>query len=170
MTQPSYFANYAPTENASGVPEKWAIQGHGVRKAYIQNSANVTSGDVALSTYLVAKDVPASAILSKIEVETDALTSLTQCKVGIYDSDSGVAIVDNVYAASNLDLHTASAKNAPLDGMPSLTHESTLQEVYKLAGHTLNQARGKYDIVLTLTQTAGATGVATFRTEILPAG
>lgn len=171
MAVQNYLTNYAPSQDASGVPEKWAIEGHGVRKAFIQNSVTIVNGDSIGSTYIIAKDVPAAAILSEILIETDAITSCTQCNVGIYDSTTGVAYTAQALAAATLDIHTAVAKQpSPLDGMPVLTHELTKQEIYKLAGHTLNQARGTYDIVMALTQAATAGGVVTFRTEILPSG
>lgn len=170
MAVQNYLTNYAPLEDPNGIPVEWAIRGHGVKKAYFQNTAAILNGDSIGSTYTVLKNVSADAIIGDLAIETDAITSCTACQIGIYDSVTGVAYSTNCYATA-LDLHTAIGKNGPpADGLNQLTHEQTMQTLWELAGHTLLTKRGTYDIVLALTQAATASGSVTFRGTILPPG
>lgn len=169
MALVSYQNVYAPSEDPNGIPEKWALEGHGVPPREFQNSVTITNGDSIGSTYCLCKDVSADDILYKLDIETDAITAATACQIGIYDADLNTVYTVNSLATA-LDLHTAVGKATPLDGLNALTHEQTKQTIATLAGHTLLNKRGRYDIVLTLTQAATATGVVTARGRLLPAG
>ncbi len=164
--------NYPPSQDTTGVPENWAIQGHGVRKAYFQSTVHVLTTDLGGSNYIILKDVPGDAIISKLEIETDGLTTATDNDIGLYNASTGVVIGGGNQLADAVDLHTAAGKvgSACLDGLAALTHEQTLQPVYLLAGDTLLNKKGTYDIVLTVNTATTAAGYATFRGEILPGG
>lgn len=173
MAVQNYITNYTPSEDTASIPEESAIRGHGVREAYLQNSVNVTNGDSIGSTYVIHKNVPGDAILAALDIETDALTALTACQIGVYDANPALSAPTPFAVnalASGLDLHTAAGKQVGIDGLNQLTHEQTMQPIWQLAGHTLLTKRGFYDIVLTLTQAATATGVMTARTTLIPAG
>lgn len=169
MAVQNYLTNYTPAEDQSGIPEEWAIRGHGVRKAYLQSTVAVTNGDSIGSTYCLFKNVPADVILSKLDLEADAIAGLTSVSIGLYDSVTGAAIAAGCYM-NNVDIHAGSTKASPIDGMQALTHENTLQQLYLLASKTLNTKAGNYDVVMTINAAATASGSVTARGELIPAG
>lgn len=169
MAIQNYLTNYVPAEDTSGVPEASAYQGHGVRESYFHQTVSILSTDNATSTYTIIKNIPAEAVIAKLDIETDALTSGTSYSIGIFDSVTGVAYAATCYLVAQT-LASASTKNAPLDGILALTHDQTLQPVYVLAGHTLLNKRANYDLVLTANTPSSVTGSVTFRGHYVPAG
>jgi hypothetical protein len=145
-----------------------AYVGSGVPLRFFQSTVTVGASDSTGSTYTILKDLPADAIILEMEIETTGITGATSCDIGLYDSDSGAALVDNCYA-SGIDLSGSHTKVAPADGLAALSGSNTLQPAYLLAGKTLKNKKGNYDLVLT-GDTLGGAGSATFRGLIGQAG
>lgn len=170
MAVQNYFTNYlGGVEDAAGVLEDWAIQGQGVRLSFFQKTIALAAADSAGSTYLILKGVSASAMFASLKLEADAMSGLTSGSIGIYDSRTGAAVAANALLNA-ADLHVGSTKLAPFDGMLALTHELTLQQMFLLAGDTLNANKGIYDLVFTANTAPVQAGSITFRGERIPSG
>lgn len=165
----NYATAYVPKEDQLGIPEQSTLEGHGVRVAYAQNTVPIGATDSIGSTYCLIKNVSAEAIIKLIEIENDAITSLTSASIGIYDSQTNLPLAVSAYAAA-LNLSTANGKIAPLDGLAALTHANTLKCLWELAGQTLLAKKGNYDVVLTLNAAPSVGGNVTCRSEIVPCG
>src|ERR1022692_4017994 len=93
----NYLTNYGttgynPTQNTSGAPENWALQGHGVKMRYAQQTITCNSTtDSSASTYLVLKNVPADAIILRCDAEIDTNCDAIYAQLGLFDSTLGTA-------------------------------------------------------------------------------
>jgi hypothetical protein len=146
-----------------------ATNAKGVKKAHIQNTVAIGAADSATSTYLVFKDLPAEAVLVNLEIENDALTDGTSYSLGLYDSDTGVAKAAACFMSA-VSLTAAAGKNAPKDGLAAITHANTLKALWELAGDTLANRKGKYDVVLLANTPSSVAGSITFRGDLIPSG
>lgn len=177
-------AGYNPTQNNSGVPENWALQGHGVKKRYAQQTVSPAATDNNGSTYLLIKDLPADAILNRCDLEVDANTGGTSYSIGLFGGtgqNQGVATfgVGNTSGTagascymSAVDIHTGTtaANSSMIDGIQALTHEARLVPAWYLAGDTLLTKKGSYDLVLTATTAASTAFKLTAHMEIIDNG
>ena len=146
------------------------LGGHGVPTRYMANTISLAAADSAGSTYLLHKNVSADDICQDWELEVDAMSGLTSVSIGIYDSLTGLPIQTGVEYMNGADLHVGSTKNAPFDGMPALTHQNTVQTVGALAGKTLTNQNGTYDIVLKANTAPVQAGFITSRVLLSPSG
>jgi hypothetical protein len=148
--------------------EAWALQGHGVSIRYMQGSVSLLASDSIASTYLLLKNIPGQAIIEELWLEVDAMSGLTSASIGLFNPLTGAAFVNNCYLSA-ADIHLASTKLAPYDGMAALTHENTLQTVCTLAGKTIANPStdwGCYDLVLTANTAPVQAGVITARIKM----
>lgn len=165
MAQKKYF----DTAPAAGDKDSWAMRS-GLRKQYAQSATvNVAADDDDGSTYLLFNRLASDTIITKLELECDAITGATDYDIGVFDSDTGVAIDADCYM-NGTDIHNGSSKSAPIDGMSVLTHADTLKRVWEVAGLTRENIKGYYDIVLTANTVGSAAGKITARAEFAPCG
>jgi len=167
-------SGYNPTQDTSGVPENWALQGHGVKKRYVQQTISAAATDSNGSTYLLIKDIPADAILNRCDLEVDANTGGTSYSIGLYGgtgNNQGVVISAGCYMSA-VDIHagTTPALSSMIDGLQALTHENRLAPVWSVAGDTLLTKKGSYDLVLTANTAASTAFKLTAHMEILDNG
>lgn len=178
-------AGYNPTQDTSGVPENWAIQGHGVKKRYAQQTISISSvTDLSGSTYLLIKDFPADAILNRCDLEIDAGAGNTSASIGLYGGTGSLQGIQTTgvggtlsapvggacyMSAVNIASATTPALGSMLDGLQALTHESRLVPAWYLAGDTLLTKKGTYDLVFTLV-TGVTTAKVTAHMEIIDNG
>ena len=190
----NYLTNYGttgynPTQNTSGVPENWALQQMGVKMRYAQQTISPNSvTDSSLSTYLLMKDLPASAILLRCDLEVDTNCDAIYANIGLYDAilgtatfgqsggvpyTSGVAGSYCYYGgASGTDLTSATtpAYGSMTDGCANLTHANRLQPAWYNAGDTLLAKKGRYDLVFKAVSGISTLGSITAHMQIIDNG
>lgn len=145
------------------------LGGHGVPPRKMCSTVSIAATDNALSNYLIYKNLSADDIIYDFLAEVDASSGLTSMKIGIFDSLTGVALVDNAFLNA-ADWHAGSTKLAPFDAAAALTHQNTIQTIGALAGKTLTNQNGTYDIVLTSTNAPTQASLLTFRANLIPSG
>ncbi len=155
----NYFPYSGQAEDLTGVPEDWALQQGGIQELFFQRDIAIAAGDNNGSTYCIMQGIPADAILNELALEIDAAAGFTSCDIGLYDSDTGAAIVDNCYASA-LNVAAGSTKLSPFDGLAALTHSQTTQRVRDLVATATGLAAGtlkaRYDLVMTMDAAAAA--------------
>ena len=97
----------------------------------------------------------------KIEIACDAITAGTSWDLGFYkptvDGVAG-AVIDADKLANTLDLSSAIAFAAALDGLENLDLNEVQERIYTLAGDTLDTKELGYDIALTANTVGSAAG------------
>lgn len=178
MALQNYLTNFAGFNNGNAVaggsqgvivPEQWALEGNGVPPSYFQSSITVAATDLINSTYLIAKNLPANAMLAQLFVEADSAIATATWDIGIYDPLTGVAILSQCYTAA-ANWTAGSTKLVPFDGLAALTHEQTKQAIWQVLGKTLNTTNGCYDLVATAHVAPTGAGTITFRGLWTPPG
>lgn len=162
----NYFPYSGQAEDTAGVPEDWALQQGGIDERFFQRDIPIGAADGNGSNYCIMQGIPASAILTELKAEIDANASFTQASVGLYDSDTGVAIAVGCFA-NNVNVAAGSTKNAPFDMMAALTHSQTAQRMKDIAIANGGVNKGRYDLVLTCPTASNAAIVASFRGRII---
>ena len=119
-------------------------------------TADITSGDSIASTYRMFR-VPSNAVMTDLKIYSPDIGTTTIADIGLYAADGG-AVVDADFFASALSL-----KDGALNGTDVL-HESTVFSIAN-SGKELWSALALssdpgvfYDVTLTLTAAADATG------------
>lgn len=178
MALQSYLTNFGGFNNGNAiaggsqgviVPEQWALEGNGVPPSFFQSTVTVAATDNILSTYLIAKNLPANAMLASLLVEADSAIATATWDIGLYNSLTGAVIVKDCFAAAQ-NWTAGSTKVAPFDGLAALTHEQTKQALWQVLGLVLNTAAGCYDLVLQAHVAPTGAGSITFRGLWTPPG
>ena len=119
-------------------------------------TAAITSGDSIASTYRMFR-VPSNAVITDLRIYSPDIGTTTVADIGLYAADGG-AVADADFFASALSL-----KDGALNGTDVL-HESAVFSIAN-SGKELWDALGltsdpsvSYDVTLTLTAAADATG------------
>lgn len=119
-------------------------------------TAAITSGDSIGSTYRMFR-VPSNAVVTDLRIYSPDIGTTTVSDIGLYAADGG-AVADADFFASALSL-----KDGALNGTDVL-HESAVfsiansgKELWDALGLTADPSVS-YDVVLTLTAAADATG------------
>ena len=143
-----------------------AVQTFGDKTIVAITTFEVAVADDDLSVYRLFKNVPAHLIPVKIEITCDAITSGTDWDLGFYKTTVGGvagAVIDREKLASTLDLSSAIAQAAALDGLENLNISEVLEPIYTLAGDTLDDHEVGYDIALTAVTVGAAAGTVTVK-------
>lgn len=146
------------------------LGGHGVATRWMINTVALLAADSAGSTYLLFKNLSADDIFQKLELEVDAMSGLTSASIGIYDSLLGTAIQTGIEYVNAQNFSAGSTKIQPIDGLSALTHQSTNQTIGALAGKTLTNQNGTYDIILKANTAPVQAGSITARALLTPSG
>ena len=119
-------------------------------------TAAITSGDSIASTYRMFR-VPSNAVITDLRIYSPDIGTTTVADIGLYAADGG-AVADADFFASALSL-----KDGALNGTDVL-HESAVfsiansgKELWDALGLTADPSVS-YDVTLTLTAAADATG------------
>lgn len=153
---------YMNTEVAAGKLASPAKQGGAVNLTSIQ-TFEVLAADDDGSKFRIAKNLNPNLIPHRITVMCDALTSGNDWDVGLYETELGAEIDKNVLADA-LDLSSASKV---LDGLKDVAIENRHKRLYELAGHTLENRKAGYDLVLTANTIGSAAGTVTVICEFI---
>jgi hypothetical protein len=162
MAVQDYFANFTQSIDS-------AVKQTGVPGQHFQNTFSILAADDDNSTYTIMKNVPATAVIHRMDIETPGLANSTDWNIGLADSDTGAVLDDNAFADA-LDFSSAATKVAPLDGLKALTGTNSRKPLYELLGLTLNSCKGHYDIIATGIAVGTAAGDITVRGVLIPNG
>lgn len=128
----------------------------------------ITNGDGAGSIYRIA-NIPANYIPVWGEINCEAITSLTDADLGLYENDEhGGAVIDKDIFADGVDLSSAllpGSGHVAIKSLPVLSIGKTLAEI---ASHGLAE-RQTYCLALTSNSAPGATKVAVVRMRFINA-
>ena len=124
------------------------------------------TGDDDGSVYRLFKNINHNYIPVKIEIACDAITAGVDFDLGFYKTTVGGvagAVIDREKLASTLDLSSAIAFAAALDGLENLNIDEAQERIYTLAGDTLDDHELGYDIALTGVTVGSAAGTITVK-------
>ena len=116
------------------------------------------------SIYKLAQ-LPANAILQKIEINNDAITGATDYDLGLYKNngvDQAIAIGKELLAA-NLNMSAAAARGSEKNGLAALNIDTIGQKVWELLGKTLDTKEEQYVLALTANTVGAAAGTISYR-------
>lgn len=139
---------------------------HADAGSYAVAIVEVAAADDNASIYRLFKNVPADLIPAKIEIACDAITAGTDWDLGLYESSvDGVdgIVIDADKLADGLDLSSAIAFAAALDGLEALDVDEAQKTIYELGGQTLDTKKISYDIALTANVVGSAAGTITVK-------
>ena len=116
----------------------------------------ITNGDGAGSIYRIG-EVPSSAILVGGEITCEAVTSLTDADLGIYETDEkGGAVLDVDAFVAAADLSSAKVPGAGIDAMRDIGVLNIGKKLHELVSDG-SAERAAYTIALTAVAAPGAT-------------
>lgn len=118
------------------------------------------------SVYRLFKNVNQNYIPVKIEIACDAITSGNDWDLGFYEPTIGGvagAVIDKDKLADGLDLSSAVAFVAALDGLKTVNISEVQERIYELAGDTLDDKKQGYDIALTANTVGAAAGTVSVK-------
>lgn len=119
----------------------------------------VAAADADGDIYRVFKDVPANAIIIKIEVKNDAITAGTDYDFGVYERNGG-AVIDKDEFASAVDM--SSARAVPTDISTEAQDVANIgKKLYEIVGHTIATKKASYDLAYTANTVGTAAGTIT---------
>lgn len=121
----------------------------------------VGASDSANSVYRVFPDLNPCLIPVDVKVMNDAVGSaVSDVDLGLYVGNKGPVIgKDCLY--NGLDLKTAHAKGAAVDGLTAVDIANLGKPLYEIAGHTIANRKDSYDIALTVNVAPSASGTVT---------
>lgn len=119
----------------------------------------IAADDATKSVYRVFPDMNPCLIPVDIKIVNDAIGTL-KADLGLYEGEKGNAINDKVFA-TGLDLTAAHTTGTALNGLIAVAAKDVGKQLFELAGHTIADRKDTYDIALTATAAAGATGTVT---------
>lgn len=144
------------TNQAANVGEKTEPGSNAHEVVRIVAPVAIAAADDDGSTYLVAESVPSSFVPVKATILTDAITGGTDYDLGVYDSDTGVAVDADLF----VDGQTLASASRTLDGLSAvdIADIGALKSIAELLGLTPSTAKSKYDLVLTGNTVGSAAG------------
>lgn len=140
----------------------------------VRKKIAIAAADDDTSKFLVAQ-IPSDAIIKSIRVRNTAITAGTSYGLGLYETvDNASTVIDATIFASAMDLSSAHAHGADLDGLSNLAITSDDQRVIELvnAKNSTNYSSGEktmYDLVLTAATIGSAAGTVVVDVEYVNA-
>jgi hypothetical protein len=126
----------------------------------------VAAADDDGSIYRIAKSLNPNLIITKVEINNDAITAGTDYDLGLYetitDGSTGPVIAVDVFAAA-LDMSAAAANGSEKNGLANVAIEDLGNKIYEHAGHTVNTKKQGYDLALTANIVGSAAGTISVR-------
>ena len=129
-------------------------------KALVLNFA-IDSTDDDGSKYRFFRSIPATAIITKLEVQNDAIAGGVDFDLGIYNTLEGPlkgAVKDADALAATVDLSAARDVSNLISGLSAVALSDNSKTVYELAGDNVDTRQGEYDLVLTGNTVGTTTG------------
>ena len=156
---------YVNTKVAAGQTGSGGLN-QGARSYKLLFQFSVAAGDDNLSVYRIARALPASAVLTKVEIFNEEITGGTDYDLGLYEplddagsSGSGPEIDKDVFLDGVSMASARTRATGPLDGLTQIAAVSNnLKALWEHAGHTL-ATRTWYDLAFTANVAGTATGV-----------
>ena len=152
--------------NADIVAEKKgkALEVHGAKNVTAIVTFEVAVADDDGSIYRLLKNIPASAVISKIEIFNDAITGGTDWDLGLYKNlDRGGEVISKDVFVNGITLASARVHGAGVDGLTAVNIADALKTVFEHAGDTLDTREVGYDLALTANTVGGTAGTVTVK-------
>lgn len=121
----------------------------------------IAAADDDGSIYKIAR-LPANAILTKLELHSDAIAGATSYSVGLYEED-GTTVIDLDEFMAATDINAGNAIGSPLNAMSAVAIENLAKKLYELAGHTVDTKKKGYVLAITATTAGSAAGTISLR-------
>lgn len=136
-----------------------ALEVHGAKNVTAIVIFETAVADDDGSIYRLLKNMPASAVISAIEILNDAITGGTDWDLGLYENlDRGGAVKVVDVFLNGADLSSARVHGAGLDGLTALDIANAGDTVFEHAGDTLETRAIGYDLALTANTVGAAAG------------
>jgi hypothetical protein len=132
----------------------------GGKALVLAGTFEVAAADDDGSIYRLAK-LPANAIVTKIELNNDAIADATDYDLGLYKENGVVASAD-VFAGP-LDMSAAAANGAEKNGLANVLIENLGKKVWELLGLSLETKEEAYNLALTANLVGTADGTISYR-------
>lgn len=149
---------YVNADIVAGIKAR-AVDAHGAKNVTAIVIFEVAVADDDGSIYRLLKNIPASAVISAIEILNDAITSGTDWDLGLYKNleRGGDVLAVDVFL-NGADLSSARVHGAGLDGLTDLNIANAGDTVFEHAGDTLDTRELGYDLALTANTVGAAAG------------
>ena len=148
-------------KSSSGIPVD-AIQACGTDVLYVLASFPITDGDSIASIYRIA-EIPSNYVPVGGEITCDAITSVNDADLGLYETDEhGGAVIDVDALVDGADLSSALAPGSGLSPISAVTIANQDAALYTLASDVSGE-RQAYVLALTINAAATATGTVIVR-------
>ena len=156
---------YVNTNVAAGKLANPALQSGAQPKGFVV-TFEVAVADDNGSVYRLCR-LPSSAILTKLDINADAITAGTDYDVGFYKVGVGGAVVDKDELADGLDLSSGAAIGSEAQGLSAVDIANLGKKVYELLGLTVATKEEYYDLAITANTVGSAAGTITVRGEYI---
>ncbi len=154
---------YVNADIVAGVKGK-AVEVHGAKNVVAIVSFEVAVADDDGSIYRILKNMPASAVISKIEIFNDAITGGTDWDLGFYKNlERGGEVKSKDVLVNGLSVASARIHGAGVSGLTALNIANAGDTVFEHAGDTLETREIGYDLALTANTVGGTAGTITVK-------
>lgn len=134
----------------------------GTNVACIQGTFEVAAADDNDSIYRFIKGIPAGVIPVALEIACDAVTGMSDVNVGLYKTNLGDVVDENVLADA-LDLSSAITFAAPKDGLKDVNIADRQKTLWELAGQTIRNKATVFDIAMKAVAAASTAGTISYK-------
>ena len=139
-----------------------AVTVGGADMLYVLASFPITNGDSIASIYRIA-EIPSNYIPVGGEITCDAITSVNDADLGLYETtENGGAVIDVDALMDGGDLSSALAPGSGLSPISAVTIANQDAALYTLASDVSSE-RQAYTLALTINAAATATGTVIVR-------
>ena len=154
-------------KNTTNVPiDAVAVAGQGGGTLDIVAKIAITNGNSIASIYRIC-EVPSNFIPVSGEITCDAITSVDDADLGLYENaENGGAVIDVDALMDGGDLSSALAPGAGLSPISAVTIANQNAALYTLAGDVSSE-RQTYVLALTINKAATATGNVIVRLKLV---
>lgn len=126
----------------------------------------ITNGNTTASIYRIA-EVPSNFIPVGGEITCDAITSVDDADLGLYENEAnGNTVIDVDALVDGMDISSALAPGSGLSPISAVTIANQNAALYTLASDVCSE-RQTYVLALTINKTAGATGNVIVRLKLV---
>lgn len=154
---------FANADLEAGKKAKPALSSGAERKGAV-SSVEVVSGDSNNSIYRMFGNLNREMIPTQLIISHDAFGTAGACNIGLYDSDTGLAVDEDCFSVG-LSLVSAARE---VDGMTAVAIEDLVKRFWEHAGDTLDTKKNSYDLGIKVTNVgANGAGTITARLEYL---
>lgn len=107
--------------------------------------------------------LPSNAIITKVEVNADTITSGTDYDLGLYNVGVGGAEVDKDVFADGVDMSSGFAAGSEANGLSNVALDALNKKVYEHAGDSISDKKEGYDLAWTANTVGAAAGTLVTR-------